>query len=178
MAPRPTDSLEDSFALSSSPACGHRLRILGAAEGVGRGCGEGQRRDRRVGVRSLPRRQTFNRRGDDENLLRLPPTDPSSRLCLHALRTIKQKCALTICCCQPTSVAASRTRSGRVKLVRRFSRTAANGDGPRSSMTPRPIRSRPPPWLTSRHRATVPVRAGGPHGREDKRLCFTDYQRR
>src|SRR5215813_9679299 len=53
------------------------------------------RRDRRVGVRSLPRRQTFNRRGDDEHLLRLPPADESSRPCLHALRTIKQKCALT-----------------------------------------------------------------------------------
>src|SRR5262249_7032555 len=43
------------------------------------------RRDRRVGVRSLPRRQTFNRRGDDKNLLRLSPTDESSRLCVHEL---------------------------------------------------------------------------------------------
>src|SRR5215510_4676289 len=33
------------------------------------------------------------RRGDDEHLLRLPPADESSGPCLHALRTIKQKCA-------------------------------------------------------------------------------------
>jgi len=47
-----------------------------------------------VGVRSLPRRQTFNRRGDDENLLRPPPTDQRSRPCLHALRTITQKMSI------------------------------------------------------------------------------------
>ena len=64
------------------------------------------RRDRRVGVRSLPRRQTFNRRGDDENLLRLPPADESSRPCLYALRTIKQKCALAA-----WSMASSKTTS-------------------------------------------------------------------
>src|SRR5919198_552322 len=48
------------------------------------------RRVRRVGAPSLPRRQTFNRRGDHENLLRLPPAGESSRPRLHALRTIKQ----------------------------------------------------------------------------------------
>jgi len=43
-----------------------------------------------------------------------------------------------------------------VKDGARGSRTAADGDGPRSSMTPRPICSRPPPWLTSRRRGTTP----------------------
>ena len=36
------------------------------------------------------------------------------------------------------------------------SRTAADGDTPRLTMTPRPTRSRPPPWLTSRRRGTTP----------------------
>ncbi len=38
----------------------------------------------------------------------------------------------------------------------RDSRIAADGDGPCSIMTPRPIRSRPAPWLTSRRRRTTP----------------------
>jgi hypothetical protein len=38
----------------------------------------------------------------------------------------------------------------------RGSRIAADGDGPCSIMTPRPIRSRPAPWLTSRRRGTTP----------------------
>jgi hypothetical protein len=41
------------------------------------------------------------------------------------------------------------------------SRTAEGGDGPRSSMTPRPIRSRPARQLTIRHRGTTP-NAGSP----------------
>src|SRR5215813_10762152 len=47
------------------------------------------RRDRRVGVRSLPRRPTVNRRGDDANLRRLPPADASARPCLHLLRPLR-----------------------------------------------------------------------------------------
>jgi Cytochrome P460 len=36
------------------------------------------------------------------------------------------------------------------------SRTAMDGDGARSTMTPRPTRSRPLPWLPSRRRVTMP----------------------
>ena len=43
-----------------------------------------------------------------------------------------------------------------VKDSKRFADTAADGDGARSSTTPRRIRSRPRPRLTSRRRETTP----------------------
>ena len=51
------------------------------------------RHDGWLGVRSLPRWQTW-RRGVDENLLPLSQSDPSSRPCLHPLRTLipRTKC--------------------------------------------------------------------------------------
>ena len=42
------------------------------------------------------------------------------------------------------------------RRIARDSRTAADGDAPRSTMTPRPTRSRPPRKLTSRRRGTTP----------------------
>ena len=54
--------------------------------------GQGHKKVRdngRLGLRSLPGRQTFWRRDIHENLLRLPQSDQSARPCLHSLRTMR-----------------------------------------------------------------------------------------
>ena len=48
------------------------------------------RLDRRLGVRSIRRRQT-RRRGGAQDLLSLPRARQSSRLCLHPLRTLRPR---------------------------------------------------------------------------------------
>ena len=52
------------------------------------------RRDRRLGIRRLHERQTWQR-GTPQNVLPLPRARKSSRLCLHPLCTLKQRTAPT-----------------------------------------------------------------------------------
>ena len=65
------------------------------------------RLDGRLGVRTLPGRQTW-RRDDDEDLLPLPRADESSRPCLHAVRACTTRCGK-----QVSRVSLKNPRSGR-----------------------------------------------------------------
>jgi hypothetical protein len=58
-------------------------------------------------------------------------------------------------------------------VASRAARTAAGGDGPSSSMTPRPIRSGPAPCRTSRRRGTTPNAGSSATRRRSSRTTFS-----